>query len=204
MPTTLDEIIVFLERQELKFRVLDGQERILTGFGTQRYRDTDGDLHLHLIIALEESGEFFKVFAPSCYRNDNEEHQEAVFQTLLMVSWRSKMVQFELDQHGGSICATVEFPLEDSTLTENQMIRAIYAVVRILEYYHPVIQGAIDSGTVDFSIVEEQDSVMQMMHQILETVGLEDEESDEDSVSDVEEDPEEESEPSSDDLGDFI
>ena len=113
------------------------------------------------------------------------------------------MVQFELDQHGGSICATVEFPLEDSTLTENQMIRAIYAVVRILEYYHPVIQSAIDSGTVDFSVVEEQDSVMQMMHQILETVGLDDED-DESSGSDVEDISEEESEPSSDDLGDFI
>jgi division protein CdvB (Snf7/Vps24/ESCRT-III family) len=113
------------------------------------------------------------------------------------------MVQFELDQHGGSICATVEFPLEDSTLTENQMIRAIYAVVRILEYYHPVIQTAIDSGEVDFSVVEEQDSVMQMMHQILETVGLDDDESDE-SVEKVLEVSEEESESSSDDLGDFI
>ena len=57
-------------------------------------------------------------------------------------------------------CATVEFPLEDSGLTSSQMMRAIYAVVRILEYYHPVIETAINTGVVDFTATEDSEAVL--------------------------------------------
>lgn len=212
MAATLEDIIGYLEEQELKFRVLEGQDRILTGFGTQRYRDSDGDLHLHLIIALEEEGEFFKVFAPNCYRVSIEEHMMAAYQCLLMVSWRSKMVMFELDNDGEGVCATVEFPLEDSGLTASQMMRAIYAVVRILEYYHPVIETAINTGAVDFTATEDSEAVLEMMQQILESAMEEDSEDPDIEISvgadeTIEEDSDSEdssSDEDSDDLGDFI
>lgn len=188
MATNLENIISYLEEHELKFRVLEGQDRILTGFGTQRYQDADGDLHLHLIIALEEEGEFFKVFAPNCYRISNEDNMLAAYQCLLMVSWRSKMVMFELDNDGEGVCATVEFPLEDSGLTSSQMMRAIYAVVRILEYYHPVIETAINTGVVDFTATEDSEAVLEMMQQILESAMEEDSEENEQPEEDSDED----------------
>ena len=54
MATNLESIISYLEEHEFEVSCFEGRDRILTGFGTQRYQDADGDLHLHLIIALEE------------------------------------------------------------------------------------------------------------------------------------------------------
>ena len=155
MGTTLEQISQFLDSQELRHKVLE--ERILTGFGTQKYIDEDGDYHLKMVVSLEEEGEFFKVYSPGCYRYAGEEHRLAILQTLLMVSWRSKMVQFEYDELDGEIRAVIEYPLEDSSLTERQLMRSVIALVQIIDHYHPVISLALAEGNIDFSLVEGED-----------------------------------------------
>lgn len=168
MGTTLEQISQFLDNQELRHKVLE--ERILTGFGTQQYLDDDGDYHLKMVIALEEDGEFFKVYSPGCYRYDGTEHRLAVLQTLLMVSWRSKMVQFEYDESDGEIRSVIEFPLEDANMTERQLMRAVIALVQIIDHYHPVIALAISEGNIDFSLVEGEDDeeLLEMFKEVSE------------------------------------
>lgn len=203
MGITLEEISQYLDNQELRHKVLE--ERILTGFGTQQYLDDDGDYHLKMVIALEEDGEFFKVYSPGCYRYDGTENRLAVLQTLLMVSWRSKMVQFEYDESDGEIRAVIEFPLEDAAMTERQLMRAVIALVQIVDHYHPVVALAISEGNIDFSLVEgeEDEELLEMFKEVSEQLSEMVEETPEEEENKEEEAEEkEQEEPSEDDFDD--
>lgn len=70
----------------------------------------------------------------------------ALFQTLLQISWDTKMVQFEYDPDDGEVRAIIEFPIEDSTLTCKQLMRCIYGITGVLEKYHEQITDAMRSG----------------------------------------------------------
>jgi hypothetical protein len=171
MPVEIEDVISFLENQQLKYNVFMESKKILTSFATRNYTNEKGEHHLIIIIALEENGEFFKIFAPKCYVYADEEFKKEVFQTLLMITWRSKMLTFEYDATDGEICASVEFPIEDSTLTQKQFLRAIFALVHVIDRYHSVIHKAITEGEVDFSGMEKGMLTMEMFQDLIHGLG---------------------------------
>jgi hypothetical protein len=148
MATSLAEIAGFLREENLKFREVPEMNSILTGFQTRRYRAPDGDDGVRIAIALEEDGEFLKVLAPQFYRYPDGPHKQAVFQTLLQISWMTKMIQFEYDAGDGEIRAIIEFPLEDAKLTRRQLMRCVGALAGMADEYDPVIRAAIESGAM--------------------------------------------------------
>ena len=228
MPIDIETIAGFLESNSLKFQVRnsDSGPFIHTGFTTQRYETINGDHHLHMYIVLEENEEFFRVVTPNCYPMPEESVQRSFFKTLLMISSKSKMVQFSCEkpshldlletesEHDPNvifspdgdlewITATVEIPIEDGTLTETQTLRAVFALVKILEYYHPVIVKAMETGEIDFEIVEQSGFIISLMDQLMDLDGME-EGSDELETSEEDDSSEEDSDSSSDDFCDFV
>ena len=129
----------YLTSEGLKHRIDQDKDVIITGFGTEQYVDKDGENHLGMVISLEEDGEFLKIFTPQCYSALDETNRPALLQTLLMVSWKTKMIQFEYDDSDGEVRAIIEFPLEDAELTRRQLLRSVQALVQIVDKYHPVI-----------------------------------------------------------------
>ena len=150
MGSTLEQISEFLTSENLKHRIDQERGVIITGFGTEQYLDKDGEHHLGMVISLEEDGEFLKVFSPQCYFALDATNRPALLQTLLMVSWKTKMIQFEYDDSDGEIRAIIEFPLEDAELTRRQLLRVVQALVQIVDSYHPVIHKALSEGVIDF------------------------------------------------------
>ena len=67
-----------------------------------------------------------------------------------MVSWKTKMIQFEYDDSDGEVRAIIEFPLEDAELTRRQLLRSVQALVQIVDKYHPVIYKALREGVIEF------------------------------------------------------
>ena len=114
-----------------------------TGFSTKKYVDVDGDKLLHIVISVEEQGKFLKIAAPCAYRFH---HDGTSFQTLLQICHMTKMVQFEYDPDEGEIQAIVEFALEDSDLTRQQLMRSVYTLSDALDEYHTAIHDAITGG----------------------------------------------------------
>lgn len=229
MPIDIQTIAGYLESHSLKFQIRhsDTGEFIHTVFSTQRYENTQGDRHLHLYIVLEENGEFFRVVSPNCYTLPEESFQRSFYKTLLMISSKSKMVQFSCDSPSPTdimnakgesepaiivssdedmewITATVEIPIEDGDLTETQMLRAFFALIKILEYYHPVIHNVMETGDIDFEIVEQAGFIMSLMNQLMEIEGIEEDSDGFDSTEGESSQTDEDSESSSDDFGDFI
>ena len=149
MATSIEAVAAFLKQEELRFSYTEGNHFLRTGFTTQRYRDADGAQLVHLVITVEEDGKFIKVAAPAAYRFHHDGtsfHKLALFQTLLQICHMTKMVQFEYDPDDGEIQAIVEFALEDSMLTRQQLMRTIYALTDALEEYdagHDAITGGL-------------------------------------------------------------
>ena len=150
MGSTLEQISEYLTSEGLKHRIDQDKDVIITGFGTEQYVDKDGENHLGMVISLEEDGEFLKIFTPQCYSALDETNRPALLQTLLMVSWKTKMIQFEYDDSDGEIRAIIEFPLEDAELTHRQLVRSVQALVQIVDKYHPVIYKALREGVIEF------------------------------------------------------
>lgn len=149
MATNIEEIKSFLNEAKLNYKEYPGKNYIRTGFKTDKYVDTDGDLGISIVVSLEEEGEFIKVIVPQAYKFDknlSSFHKMALFQTLLQISHMTKMMQFEYDIDDGEIWAIIEFPLEDSQLTKNQLMRCISGITGTLEEYHEMITDAIKHG----------------------------------------------------------
>ena len=149
MSTTIDEVVSFLSDEGLRYSHAEGNDYLRTGFTTKKYVDVDGDKHLHVVISVEEQGKYIKIAAPTAYRFHHDGtsfHKLALFQTLVQICHMTKMVQFEYDPDDGEIQAIVEFALEDSTLTRQQLMRTIYALTDALEEYHDAIHDAITGG----------------------------------------------------------
>lgn len=148
MATTLEKISEMLTRMDIRHHVDHERNLILTGTATNVYEDGEGRKALMILIGLEENGEFIKFMVPHCYEYREGPHKEAVFQSCLMVSYETKMVQFEYDPEDGEVRAIIEFPLEDAELTERQLRRCLTSLVLILDEYHDMIATAIRTGRV--------------------------------------------------------
>jgi hypothetical protein len=188
MAATLEQISKFLMNQDIEFFHDEVEEVIVTGFQTEQYSNEDLNKKLPMLIQLEEDGRFLKIFAPKCYMCEEEVHRPAVMQTLLMVSWKTKMIQFEFDASDGEIRAIIEFPLEDAELTEAQLMRAVKALVQIVDRFHPVIQHALDEGVIEFppdtNPLDALQELFQQFEGMLEELGIDLEEIEEDIRSD--------------------
>jgi len=149
MATNIEEIKGFLDDAKLKYRDYPGKNYLRTGFRTDNYMDSDGDKTVGIIITIEEDGEFIKFVVPEAYKFDknlSSFHKMALFQTLLQVSHMTKMMQFEYDIDDGEIWAIIEFPLEDSNLTQKQLLRCIHGMANILDEHHEMIADSIKHG----------------------------------------------------------
>jgi hypothetical protein len=170
MATNLSEIERFLKEEGLRYTRMD--EYIRTSFGTDDYEDSDGDKSVFLILKPEESGEYFKLIAPNLYKLPAGPDRAAVFQTLLMISWRTKLVQFEYDDSDGEIRGIVEFPLEDAELTRRQLMRCVHGIVQIVDEYHGAIDRAIRTGRVSLDAQAENAALDRLASEYYSYLGV--------------------------------
>ncbi len=140
MATSLDQIATFLENRGLRFRREDERSIILVPFRLEEIEN------LLVVVRLEENGEFLKIFTPKLFIYLDGPHKLPLMQTLLMTSWESKMLQWEYDPTDGELRAIIEFPIEDSILTEKQFFRAFEGLVNLVRIFHPRIRQVIESG----------------------------------------------------------
>ncbi|HEY9811005.1 MAG TPA: hypothetical protein V6D13_16890 [Halomicronema sp.] len=128
MAATLEQISTFLDNRGWKYEVDEENSRIITGVYAE---NLDNFL---IVIQLDEDGEFFKLFAPQVLTGlQDHEHKDAILQTMLCISWETKMLQWEYDPSDGEIRAIIEFPLEDSLLTERQFNRCLSGLVQMVD-----------------------------------------------------------------------
>lgn len=155
MPINLERLEAYFVEAGLKYR-LEAEGHLLTGFATSTYEDEEGRRGVAVAVSLSEDGEFLEFTTPRLYDSRHCRDPGKLFQALLDVTMRTKLVRFEHDPEDGEIRGTVSFPIEDGRLTPRQFRRMLEAIPRAVDRWHPVIRHAIDTGVVDLSAGLEQ------------------------------------------------
>jgi hypothetical protein len=130
MSTTLDEIATYLSKHGLRYRIDPAKRQLFTAIAA------DNVSNFLIVVQLDEKGEFFKLFAPDLLPGIKEHrYQDLILQTLLNISWETKMLQWEYDPIDGEVRAMIEFPLEDAQLTERQFFRCLSGLVEMVDNF---------------------------------------------------------------------
>ncbi|MBW4522805.1 MAG: hypothetical protein KME16_24465 [Scytolyngbya sp. HA4215-MV1] len=142
MGATLKQIAGYLDKKGWKYKVDEAESRILTGVYAQHIKE------FLIVIQLDEEGEFFELFAPRVLAGiQNHPHKDAILQTMLCISWETKMLQWEYDPSDGEIRAIIEFPLEDAVMTERQFNRCLYGLIQLVdELALPRLKAVMETG----------------------------------------------------------
>ncbi|NJK41126.1 MAG: hypothetical protein HC934_06815 [Acaryochloridaceae cyanobacterium SU_2_1] len=148
MGATLEQIASYLDAQGFIYEIQPEKSRIITQIEAEHVDD------FLIVVQLDEEGEFFKLFVPEVLIGvQNHPHKAVILQTMLVISWETKMLQWEYDASDGEIRAIIEFPLEDSTLTERQFDRCFSGLIEMVDSWamprlREVMATGLDPGDV--------------------------------------------------------
>lgn len=155
MGASLEQISIYLNNRKLVYETRPNQSLIIVDV------PTDDPEPLVVVVKLEEDGDFFKVFVPQVVSGVKDHpHKTAILQTMLIISWETKMLQWEYDPSDGEIRAIIEFPLEDSTLSERQFDRCFDGLVEMVSDWalprlKEVMENGYDPGDDDLVLGEQ-------------------------------------------------
>ena len=153
MSTSIHEVSLLLRERGVAFEQID-RDTLDIEIPTKVYLDADGRHQLFLLIQLTEEGRYFLLSAPSAYLIS--EDRAALFAlACTIVQWKTKLIQFEYDAEDGEVRPVVEFPLEDSRLTGDQLLRCIHGMVDIVDEFDPALRRVISDGVIDFGADEQ-------------------------------------------------
>ncbi|HLP92003.1 MAG TPA: hypothetical protein VK184_25865 [Nostocaceae cyanobacterium] len=174
MGANLKQIANYLDNLGWHYRLDEEEDRIITGVEADNIED------FLIVVQLDEEGKFFRVFAPQILAGVKEHpYKETILQTMLAISWETKMLQWEYDPSDGEIRAIIEFPLEDSTLTERQFNRCLSGLIQIVDSIaiprlKQVMDTGQDPGNVELgerlllSIQEEAPGLLELLEKAME------------------------------------
>jgi hypothetical protein len=174
MGTNLQQIAKYLDNLGWDYRFDEEADRIITGVEADNLED------FLIVVQLDEDGKFFRVFAPQVLSGvQNHPHKAAILQTMLAISWETKMLQWEYDPSDGEIRAIIEFPLEDSVLTEKQFNRCLSGLIQLVDSVamprlQEVMETGQDPGNLELgerlllSIQEESPGLLELLEKAME------------------------------------
>ena len=217
MAMRIQEILTCLDEAHLHYELHEITREPVILFQTNNYMGDNGIHMLLVIIQLTEDGEYIKFFTPAAYHIPDDETAYAVLKTFSIIAWQVKLVDFEVDPADGEVRPTIDFALEDGTLTTEQVRRCCKTLARVIDILHPYIKHALVHNEVherllhgnvreifsEFAGFEQGDSTMDEFRQRLAELQAEVEEEVEELFSESEPpeeqpNPEKEDDPSDD------
>jgi len=150
MPINMEQLEAFFVEAGLTYRLEDAGH-LLTGFATSRYESEDGRKGVPVAVSVSEDGEFLEFTSPRLYDARRGRDPGRLYQALLDITMRTKLVRFEHDPDDGEIRCTVSYPVEDGGLTRRQFRRMLEAIPQAVDRWHAVIRLALDEGVIDLA-----------------------------------------------------
>jgi hypothetical protein len=174
MAATLQQIAKYLDNIGWNYRFDEEEDRIVTGVESENIED------FVIVVQLDEEGKFFRLFAHQVLAGvQDHPYKAAILQTMLAISWETKMLQWEYDPSDGEIRAIIEFPLEDSLLTEKQFNRCLSGLVQLVDSVaiprlREVMETGYDPGNVEIgerlllSIQQQAPGLLELLEKAME------------------------------------
>jgi len=161
MATTLNQIAQYLDNRDWKYDSQPENSRIITGVKAESVD------RLAIAISLKENGEYLELAAPNLLHVKSHVYKGVLFQTMLAISWETKMIRWEYDPLDGEIRASIAFPLEDAQLTKPQFDRALSGLIHIVDTLSmPRLQAVLATG-IDPGEKELGEKLLETLQEIL-------------------------------------
>lgn len=126
------------------------KDQFILAFGTDNYRDRDGDRVLMLTVRDSSKAKVVSVDAPQLYRVP-QNRRDRFAEAAMAVQWRVKFLRYELDESDGEVRGCIELPYSaDQFVTVRQLKRALKALRQLVDEYDPFLRSALESNRVNF------------------------------------------------------
>lgn len=152
MPMNLEQLEAYLVEDGLRYQLAD-DGYLLTGFATRHYTGPGGRDGVAIAIRLDDDGEHVECTAPNLYNSRDCEHPAALFEAMLAITMRTKLIRFEHDPADGEIRCSVETAVEDGTLTKRQFLRMLHCLSESIDRWDPILRAAMGTGLVNLETV---------------------------------------------------
>ena len=154
MGITKEDILAALDNGKLRYSLHEVTKEPVILFSTDNFRNDGGSFALVVVISVTEEGEYIKFFVPSAYHIPEDESAYAVLKSFSIIAWQVKMLDFEVDPSDGEVRPTIDFPLEDGTATEQQLIRCCKTLAQLVDIFDPYIKHALLHNEVHDALLE--------------------------------------------------
>jgi len=184
MAVTLEEIGKFLDNLEITYQ----KEEDVIMFGI-----SNDDEHAMVFVRAKEDGELFDLQMEPLDENHEafdlpkeSKHMQKILAHMLYMNYKAKFGSWEYDPSDGDIRFSIEIPLEDATMTQNQLTRII-SMLNTQTGQIKQIKTLLETGELP-----EDDSDDKTMKELLEMLlsGMEEEEDSKEDKKDKEDDEE--------------
>jgi hypothetical protein len=157
MAISIEEIEMLLDKLELKYHRRETD--LLIPFHADSFINAQGENTVLVVVQLSEvnadgQGEYIKFFSPMAFQITNPATKAATLESLAILSWKILMIDFEYDHNDGEIRPTIDFPIEDGTISLTQLRRCLMTLPHVLEDFCAPIYHAIETGEVHESLLE--------------------------------------------------
>ncbi len=141
MATSLQQIAQYLDDRGWRYKLDADNVCMITGF------EAENGKQFLIVIRLTESGKYLTISIPQVLTNIKDHiHKNALFQTLLTLTWETPLLRWEYDPIEGIVCGSVELLLEDSTLTYNQFDQYLTSLTHLVDQTIPRLTAVMATG----------------------------------------------------------
>ena len=169
MATTLNEVAELLFEADYTFKIEKELNEVwLRKEGLETYKQQNGDDILLIVIRPSKEGEYIEIFSPLCYELPKEPDREALFyKACTILNSKNGMAIFGSDPtNDEKIRATIRFPIMDSKITQNQLVRCIDDLIRFLNESYPVLNLIYTDGVFDINSYDKRKWIAEMFGSI--------------------------------------
>jgi len=86
---------------------------------------------MNVYIQLLEEGEYVRFYIPYYLSLAESSNREGIYLKLLELNRQYKFLKFSVDPSDYEMTVSLEFPIEDGTMTENQLYRCMVAITSV-------------------------------------------------------------------------
>lgn len=119
---------------------------IYSGFPTKEYKDKDGDNYASVLFSVQENGELIKFIIPKLYNCIDRNYRRAFFEVAIRNSFEKKLCFYDYDHRDGEIRMIVDMPLEDASITKQQITRIVKALLKLIDTNDKTVRAAVEEG----------------------------------------------------------
>lgn len=147
MPTTYEQLERYLTEDEVAYERVESGLQVL--FATNHYMNQqDGRQSLPVYVFVADDGDAVDIVAPRVYDLRTAVHAGAVCELLLSINFQTRSFRWEVDRRDGEVRGRLSPPLGGAPITHEAFRRLLGLMPRTVDFWHPVIQRVIATGTL--------------------------------------------------------